>query len=254
LLESGANVNQENDNIYEEHYRLLSSSSGLSSLPRRGDSNLAKHDGCTPLWIAASHGNSECVRALINYGADINTPDKSQRATPLFLACQNGKKAAVDLLLANGADLNCARQSDSTSPLMISSHNGHVDIVDVLLKCGDNAMQANNIGLNALGCAAMQGRCKIVKLIYQRLKYMQNIKTVRDFANAGDKINGWTPLHLASMGGHIKTIKYLVYYLKVDIFQKDYEDKSALEHAWQHGHQNVVSWLSAQEQKHSSRD
>eukprot|EP01083_Nonionella_stella_P200920 735373_1 len=30
--------------------------------------NLAKHDGCTPLWIAASRGNSECMEPLINYG------------------------------------------------------------------------------------------------------------------------------------------------------------------------------------------
>ncbi len=67
--------------------------------------NLAKHDGCTPLWIAASRGNSERMEPLINYGADLNKPDRSQGATPLFVACQNGKKSSVDLLLAANSDV-----------------------------------------------------------------------------------------------------------------------------------------------------
>merc|ERR1712228_695846 len=111
--------------------------------------NLAKHDGCTPLWIAASRGNSQCMEPLINYGADLNKPDRSQGATPLFVACQNGKKVSVDKLLA--------------------ANNGHNGIVDVLLKSGADPMQANTTGLNALGCAAMQGHDEIVKLAYQHL-------------------------------------------------------------------------------------
>ncbi len=46
------------------------------------------------------------------------------------------------------------------------------------------------------------------------------------------------------MGGHENVIKYLINIVKVDIFKKDYENKTGLEHAWQKGHQTIVSWLS----------
>ena len=213
--------------------------------------NLAKHDGCTPLWIAASRGNSQCMEPLINYGADLNKPDRSQGATPLFVACQNGKKPAVDLLLAANADVNRPRSGDGTTPLMMAAHNGHSGIVDVLLKSGADPMQANTTGLNALGCAAMQGHSEIVKLAYQHLLNVKNPQEIVDFVNAGDGVNGWTPLHLACMGGHENVIKYLINVVKVDIFKKDYENKTGLEHAWQNGHQTIVSWLSQLEASYS---
>jgi len=213
--------------------------------------NLAKHDGCTPLWIAASRGNSQCMEPLINYGADLNKPDRSQGATPLFVACQNGKKPAVDLLLAANADVNRPRSGDGTTPLMMAAHNGHSGIVDVLLKSGADPMQANTTGLNALGCAAMQGHSEIVKLAYQHLLNVKNPQEIVDFVNAGDGVNGWTPLHLACMGGHENVIKYLIERVKVDIFKKDYENKTGLEHAWQNGHQTIVSWLSQLEASYS---
>ena len=56
------------------------------------DSNLAKNDGCTPSWIAASQGSIECLKALMEAGADVDKEDKSQGATPLFVASQNGRK------------------------------------------------------------------------------------------------------------------------------------------------------------------
>jgi len=225
---------------------------GKKSEERKGaNPNLAKHDGCTPLWIAASRGNAACMDPLINYGADLNKPDRSQGATPLFVACQNGKKPAVDLLLAANADVNRPRSGDGTTPLMMAAHNGHAGIVDVLLRSGADPMQANTTGLNALGCAAMQGHSEIVKLAYQHLMNVKNPQEIVDFVNAGDGVNGWTPLHLACMGGHENVIKFLINVVKVDIFKKDYENKTGLEHAWQNGHQTIVSWLSQLEHQYS---
>eukprot|EP00484_Ammonia_sp_Unknown_P007644 CAMPEP_0197073520 /NCGR_PEP_ID=MMETSP1384-20130603/210648_1 /TAXON_ID=29189 /ORGANISM="Ammonia sp." /LENGTH=829 /DNA_ID=CAMNT_0042512357 /DNA_START=151 /DNA_END=2637 /DNA_ORIENTATION=+ len=209
-----------------------SPSPGLETQRKGANPNLAKHDGCTPLWIAASRGNAACMQPLINYGADLNKPDRSQGATPLFVACQNGKKEAVDLLLAANADANRPRSGDGTTPLMMAAHNGHEGIVDVLLKSGADPMQANTTGLNALGCAAMQGHAEIVRVTYQHLLNVKNPQEIVDFVNAGDGVNGWTPLHLACMGGHENVIKYLINTVKVDIFKKDYENKTGLEHAW----------------------
>lgn len=40
--------------------------------------------GRSPLWLAAWHGHSECVKALVNKGADVHTKD-AECAPPLSL-------------------------------------------------------------------------------------------------------------------------------------------------------------------------
>ncbi|ETO26423.1 hypothetical protein RFI_10714 [Reticulomyxa filosa] len=165
---------------------------------RKGaDPNLAKHDGCTPLWIAASRGNHEC-RSISSFALYLYLQFQltcvaqqltmfaffffviCQGATPLFVACQNGKKEAVDLLLGARADVNKPRNGDGTTPLMMAAHNGHSDIVDVLLRSGADPMRSNSTGLNALGCAAMQGHARIVKLCYQHLCRVKTPESIRN--------------------------------------------------------------------------
>eukprot|EP01083_Nonionella_stella_P091559 256049_1 len=206
--------------------------------------NLTKNDGCTPLWIAASRGSSQCIELLIKYGADLNQPDLSEGATPLYVACQNGRKASVELLLTANADVNQPRSGDGTTPLMIAANRGHVDVVDVLLKSGSDPMQANTFGLTALGCAASEGHVGVLKLTHQYLLNVKNAQEISDFGNAGANVNGLTALHLACMGGHERVIQYLINVVKVDIFTEDYEKKTGLDYALQNGHHAIVSWLS----------
>ena len=223
---------------------LLNPMKICKEIKQGADPNLAKNDGCTPLWVAASQGNTKCIQVLIKYGADVNKPDKTQGATPLFSACQNGKKAAADLLLSSNADIDKPRTGDGTTSLMMAAHNGHKEIVDLLLKNGADTMMTNKGGLSVLGCAAMGGYHETVKLIHQFLSNIKNEQEILDFANAADRGNGWTALHLACMNGHENVIKYLINNVKVDIWKKDLQNMTAMEHAWQNGHQTVVSYLS----------
>ena len=188
------------------------------------NANLAKHDGCTPLWIASSRGNHESMQILVNYGADLNKPDDAQGATPLFVAAQNGMLKATELLIANGADVNKAR-TDGTTPLMMAAHNGHVQIVNILLQSNGNPMKSNVTGLNALSCAAMQGHSQIVDAIYQHLLRMNDPEDIQVFINHADGNNGWTALHLGTMSGHYNVVKYLVQTARVDIYKVDKEGK-----------------------------
>eukprot|EP01084_Bolivina_argentea_P149008 260391_1 len=130
--------------------------------------NLAKHDGCTPLWIASSKGNIECIELLIKYDAEIDTPDTTDGVTPLFAACQQGKKKAVELLLAANADINGARSSDGFTPIIMAAYEGHIDTVELLLKLDADPKKENTYGWDCFSAAAAGGHLELVKLIYKR--------------------------------------------------------------------------------------
>ena len=209
--------------------------------------NSFKYDGKTPLFVSASLGYTECMKLLIAYGADLNKPENSEGTTPLFVACQNGKKLAVDILLSANVDVNKPRSSDGWTALMAATDGRYESIVDVLLKSGADPMQRDREGFSAFALAARDGYLKIVKLQYDSLLIAKDAGEIVDFVNAGDDVHGWTALHLACMGGHEDVIKYLVNIVTVDIFKKDYENKTGIEHAWQNGHQHIVQWLSTLE-------
>src|SRR5688572_23946176 len=69
------------------------------------------------LIVAASKGNIERVRTLLDEGADINVKDRHGR-TALKVAVADGNLAVVELLIARGAKVN-DREKDGGSLLMV---------------------------------------------------------------------------------------------------------------------------------------
>jgi ankyrin repeat protein len=62
-------------------------------------------DKSTPLHSAASRGQLEILRILINHGSKVDTLDYSDRS-PLYVAAQRGHKDVVEVLLLKGAKVN----------------------------------------------------------------------------------------------------------------------------------------------------
>jgi ankyrin repeat protein len=102
------------------------------------DVNKARHDGATPLCIAAHQGYLGVVRLLVaELGADVNQA-VHDGTTPLHIAAQKGYLATVRCLVKElGADVNKARQ-DGATPLMIAANCKHEDVVTFLVKYGAN--------------------------------------------------------------------------------------------------------------------
>ena len=60
----------------------------------------------TPLYYAATLGQTEIVSLLLQNGADINKSDNNDEWTPLYSAADKGHLEVVKLLIENDADIN----------------------------------------------------------------------------------------------------------------------------------------------------
>ena len=86
--------------------------------------------GWTPLFVASQESHIDCVRILIENGADINKAT-NDGVTPLLTASHYGLVDCMRLLIENGADVNKATTEDGETPLYVASHNGHLDCVQI---------------------------------------------------------------------------------------------------------------------------
>lgn len=64
----------------------------------------ARHDGATPLWIAAQMGHDHIVKILLQNGSLVDSV-RCDGATPLFKAAHKGYSAVVQELLKFRANL-----------------------------------------------------------------------------------------------------------------------------------------------------
>ena len=69
------------------------------------DVNIADNKGCTPLYLAASHGMNATVRYLLEKGAAVDLRN-SRNFTALASAIRNGHFDCAEILVEHGADVN----------------------------------------------------------------------------------------------------------------------------------------------------
>jgi ankyrin repeat protein len=95
-------------------------------------------DGCTPLHVASSAGNSIASQLLIDAGADVDATD-IDGATPLHKACANGHITTILVLLRAGAKRTSTDNAGRT-PLHYAVDDDCVDALDALLMVDSGAL------------------------------------------------------------------------------------------------------------------
>ncbi|QQR48866.1 ankyrin repeat domain-containing protein [bacterium] len=100
-------------------------------------------DGNTPLRLAAQHGKKECVKKLLELGANADEADKWGN-TILHWAVINNHSDIVTTLLAIGVDVNVADNSGWT-PLHMAARNGYNDIITILVEGGADVNAADKV-------------------------------------------------------------------------------------------------------------
>lgn len=108
--------------------------------------NICNVDGATPLCDAASKGSVEVVNLLFRYGALVNPP--LTLFSPLHEAVIYNHWECAEVLLNHGAKVN-ASDCHYGTPLHVAAVRGHVNCADVLLRYGAN-VNATHIHAAAL--------------------------------------------------------------------------------------------------------
>lgn len=141
------------------------------------------------LRTAASRGQLEIVKQLLDSGAEVNSDISCSKMTPLMLATHYNhlevvcellaRRASVDTicidgytalmfaaqighsdiiqeLLRNGANTEAVTQTLGWTPLMLASSNGHLAVVKDLLAAGSNYRKEDKNGKSALDLAMNQ--------------------------------------------------------------------------------------------------
>ena len=108
----------------------------------------AKHTRCTPLIIATLGDHKEIVNLLLEYGANINHKDATER-TALTLVALKPNLNMLEFIISNGADVNTKGISGMT-PLREAAQAFHEDIVKYLLENGANINERDDAGYTPL--------------------------------------------------------------------------------------------------------
>lgn len=113
---------------------------------------------------AAARGDVNVVRRLLESGAPVDSID-SDGDTALKGAATTGELEAVRVLIELGADPNRPAGILGTPPLMCAAEMGHADVVAHLLRSGANPAATNNKGQTALMMAERNGHGEIAALL-----------------------------------------------------------------------------------------
>lgn len=113
----------------------------------------------------------------------------------LFKAVELGDTSTVEALLERGMDVNSTNRAGNTI-LMEATREGKTDIVNLLIARKVRFNAQNAAGDSAIMIGALTGRYEIV----QQLR------------KAGARIDmpGWTALHYAAFGGHVRICQFLI--------------------------------------------
>ncbi|CAL1530405.1 unnamed protein product, partial [Lymnaea stagnalis] len=155
-------------------------------------------DKRTPIIWAASAGNDEACRILVESGADVNRADKDD-LTALHCAASRGHASCVTTLIKHcQAEVDPVDKNQCT-PLFYATTLGHIGCIRVLLDLGADIKHTDTRGRTIGHCATVSGSTDALQVLreYKVDLWARNLK--------GDQ-----PIHEASQSGHIEVVRYLL--------------------------------------------
>jgi ankyrin repeat protein len=118
-------------------------------------------DGFPPAGLAIFFRHPELARSLIERGADVNASSRNaQKVAPVHAAASVGDRESMRLLLERGADPN-ARQQDGFLPIHAAAMHGDRAMIELLLAHGADVHATSGDGKTAADFAATGGHAEL---------------------------------------------------------------------------------------------
>jgi ankyrin repeat protein len=176
-------------------------------LTRSANSNVSDGEGTPVLMNAVIYSDAQCVRLLLEYGADPNSKNP-MGATALLWAAGDPEKALP--LLEHGADVNARSALGRTPLLTAAARSGAVPVVKALLerdadiRAKDGLHGQPNVPTGGGGATAVIEAAKA-----------RDSETLRMLLGKGTEVNatdsnGGTALTEAALFGNIENVKMLL--------------------------------------------
>ena len=125
---------------YEEIQELLNDGANI---------NATDDNGWSALHHVSLRGKPDCVKLLLDRGANIDTPSTKKGTTALHLASFYGKPKCVEILLKFGANPNATDNKYGETALHLASRAGNLKCVEILLKYGADTTIKDNTNKTA---------------------------------------------------------------------------------------------------------
>lgn len=222
-------------------------------------------DAYTQLQLAASRGEIELIKEILDQGVDINETNKHGK-TALMLAAGNGRVEATKLLLERSAVID-AQEIDGMTALMMAASDGKTETVKLLVENGANVNITNNYGATAMTNAAFFNHPESVKAILSSKQKVssettENALLIASGLGLGDIIqmlvdygvdvnargkNGRTPLMAAVEFNHVNAAKVLLKN-KANPKAQDSEGESIMSIAKDKGNNEIIALLNNKSQ------
>ena len=124
--------------------------------------NAENQQGYTPVILACYYDQTAVLKVLMQYKVELN--EKPNSPTALQAAAYKGFTDCVKLLLDYGANPNIA-DANGTTPLIYAVQFSHTEIVDLLLKKGASVNYKDPNGFTAINYAENLGLTEILALL-----------------------------------------------------------------------------------------
>jgi len=122
--------------------------------------------GITPLHMAASKGQPDIVKLLIQHGAQIDTASTRGGNTALHFAAAGNHHQVVQLLIEQGAEVN-QQNFDGMTSLMFAANRGNLKTAKTLLDHGADPGHVDKDGNTALllHCSSVSVSAEMVDML-----------------------------------------------------------------------------------------
>lgn len=167
-------------------------------------------------------GTGAIARALIEAGAPVNG-NPGDKETPLITAASYGDAEVAKVLIESGADIEALSAPDSggapsASALVHAAVFGMTEVVDVLVAAGarftslEEAAAAGDITGWPLARFTVQSRLRALAMAadHQRLEVIDRLVAAGTPVNEADAEWGRLPLHLAAKNGRPASVQRLL--------------------------------------------